>query len=67
MISPPKIEKIGEGKLHAIRRATEYAVAVASLLFLGAAAQTFLPSTTRLVESSFAAAGTSLLALLKGL
>jgi hypothetical protein len=67
MISPPEVEKIREVKLNAMRRVTEYAVAVASLLFLGTAAETFLPSTTRLVESSFAAAGMSLLTLLKGL
>lgn len=67
MISPPKVEKIREVKLDAMRRVTEYAVAVASLFFLGTAAETFLPSTTRLVESSFAAAWMSLLTLLKGL
>jgi hypothetical protein len=60
-------KKIREVKLNAMRRITEYVVAVASLLFLGTAAQTFLPSTTRLVESSFAAAGTSFLTLLKGI
>jgi hypothetical protein len=54
-------------KLTAMKRIAEYVVAVASLLFLGTAAETFLPSTARLVESSFAAAGMSFLTLLKGI
>jgi hypothetical protein len=62
-----KVETGREVKLNGMRRATEYAVAVASLLFLGTAAETFLPSTTRFVESSLATAGMSFLALLKGL
>jgi hypothetical protein len=62
-----RVGEIREVKLNAMRQVTEYAVAAASLLFLGTAAETFLPSTTRLVESSFAAAGMSFLDLLKGL
>jgi hypothetical protein len=50
-----------------MRRVAEYAVAAASLLFLVAAAETFFPSTTRMVESGLASAGTSLLDLLKAL
>lgn len=58
-----KVEKIREVKLNAMRRFTEYAMAVVSLLFLGTAAETFLLSTAKLVENSFAAAGMSLLTL----
>jgi hypothetical protein len=54
-------------KLIALRRMAEYVVAVVSLLFLGTAVQTFLPSTAKLVESSFAAAGMSFLIMLKDL
>lgn len=56
-----------EPRLEAMRRVAEYAVATASLLFLVAAAETFFPATTGMIERSLAAAGTSLLALLKAL
>jgi hypothetical protein len=73
MISPPSNQHFSpatsrrahEFKLEGMRRVAEYAVAAASLLFLVAAAETFFPSTTRMVESRLAAAGTSLLDLLK--
>jgi hypothetical protein len=55
-----KVEIRRDVKLTAMKRITEYVIAVTSLLFLGTAAETFLPSTTRLVEGS-------LLALLRGL
>jgi hypothetical protein len=62
-----KVEEIRDVKLTALRQTAEYVGAVVSLLFLGAAVQTFLPSTAKLVESSFAAAGTSFLTLLQGI
>jgi hypothetical protein len=75
MISPPGNQRLslrpsritGALRLDGMRRVAEYAVAVASLLFLVAAAETFFPSTTRMVENSLASAGTSLLDLLKAL
>lgn len=75
MIAPPGNHRLparpsrmtGVLKLDGMRRVAEYAVAAASLLFLVAAAETFFPSTMRTVESSLAAAGSSLLVLLKAL
>jgi hypothetical protein len=54
-------------KLTPLRQIAEHLVAIVSLLFLGTAVQTFLPSTAKLVESSFAAAGMSILAVLKSI
>jgi hypothetical protein len=62
-----RVEARADVKLIALRRMAEYVVAVVSLLFLGTAVQTFLPSTAKLVESSFAAAGMSFLIMLKDL